>query len=211
MAGSTYLDGSIATYLDKLAGAEPEPGGGSVAALVGALGAGLVTMVTSLTLGKEKFAAVQGDMTEIQEVAERLRGELGEFVSLDAQVYRAVATAMKLPKETEEQKAERTRVLQAALKEAATVPLRVAEAATQVARLALPAAEKGNPNAVSDAGVAVLLADAAAQSAALNVKINLAWIDDGSFARETWGRVELLLSETARLRDTVLALTYSKL
>ena len=118
---------------------------------------------------------------------------------------------MKLPRDTEEQKRERSGILQAALKGAADVPLKVAEAAAEVARLSLPAAEKGNPHAVSDAGVAVVLAEAAAQSAALNVKINLAWIDDEEFNRDAWGRIEAVLSETARLREVVLALTYSKL
>jgi formiminotetrahydrofolate cyclodeaminase len=210
-AGPAYLDGTIAAYLDKLASAEPEPGGGSVAALVGALGAGLVTMVTSLTLGKEKFAAVQDDMAGIAVAAEGLRVRLGEFVSLDAKAYRAVAVAMKLPRDTEEQKKERAAVLQSALKGAAEVPLQVAEAAAEVARLTLPAAEKGNPHAVSDAGVAVLLAEAAAQSAALNVKINLSWIDDEGFKQEVWGRIGSILAETAHLRDEVMALTYSKL
>jgi len=118
---------------------------------------------------------------------------------------------MKLPKDDEAQKAERSRVMQAALKGAAQVPLKVAQDAIQVARLALPAAEKGNPNAVSDAGVAVLLADAAAQAAALNVKINLTWIDDKEFNRESWTQIEAILSEAARLRDIVLALTYRKI
>ena len=210
-AGPAYLDGTIASYLDKLASAEPEPGGGSVAALVGALGAGLVTMVTSLTLGKEKFAAVEADMAAIAAAAEELRARLGEFVSLDAKAYRAVAVAMKLPRDTEEQRKERGVILQDALKGAADVPLKVAEAAAEVARLSLPAAEKGNPHAVSDAGVAVLLAEAAAQSAALNVKINLAWIEDAEFNRQAWERTEVILAETARLREEVMALTYSKL
>jgi glutamate formiminotransferase/formiminotetrahydrofolate cyclodeaminase len=118
---------------------------------------------------------------------------------------------MKLPRDDEAQKAERNRVLQAALKGAADVPLRVAQAVIEVARLSLPAAEKGNPNAVSDAGCAALLADAAAQSAALNVRINLAWIDNEDFKREAWTRIEVVLSETSRLRDVVLALTYSKI
>ncbi len=91
------------------------------------------------------------------------------------------------------------------------MPLTIAEAAVEVARLSLPAAEKGNINAVSDAGVAVVLAEAAAQSAALNVKINLAWIEDDGFKKDAWTRIEAALSETARLRDIVLALTYSKI
>jgi formiminotetrahydrofolate cyclodeaminase len=168
-------------------------------------------MVTCLTLGREKFAAVEGDMNELKDAAENLRAELGELITLDAVAYRAVATAMKLPKDTEAQAAERSRVLQAALRGAAETPLRVVERAVEVARLSLPAAEKGNPHAVSDAGVAALLADAAAQAAALNVKINMAWIDDEDFNKEIWARTEAALAETARLREQVLALTYSKL
>jgi methenyltetrahydrofolate cyclohydrolase len=211
MSERAYAEGTIESYLDRLASVEPEPGGGSVAALVSALGAALVTMVTNLTLGKEKFAAVQEDMVLIQEDSERLCRELEELVTLDALAYGAVAAAMKLPRDNEAQKVERSRVLQAALKGAADVPLKVAQGAVEVARLSLPAAEKGNPNAVSDAGVAVLLADAAAQSAALNVKINLAWIEDKEFNQTAWARIEAILSETARLRDVVLAVAYSKL
>lgn len=211
MTEKAYAELSIQAYLDKLASGDPEPGGGSVAALVGALGAGLVTMVTGLTLGKEKFAAVQRDMEQIEAGAEKLRADLTAMVSADADAYAKVAAAMKMPRDTDEQKAERSTVLQAALKGAAVVPLTVTEAAVEVARLSQPAAEKGNPNAVSDAGVGVLLAEAAAQSAALNVKINLAWIDDETFKKETWARVEAALAETARLRESVLALTYSKI
>ena len=211
MPAQAYAEWSIQAYLDKVASADPEPGGGSVAALTGALGAGLVTMVTGLTLGKEKFAAVQGDMDEIKAKAEKLRADLTGFITADAEAYAKVASAMKMPRDTEEQKKERAALLQAALKGAATVPLNIAEAAAAVARLSSPAAEKGNPNAVSDAGVAVLLAEAAAQSAALNVKINLAWIEDDVFKKDAWARIEAALSETAGLREAVLALTYSKI
>ena len=211
MPKQAYVKGTIQSYLDKLASAQPEPGGGSVAALVGALGAALVSMVTNLTLGKEKYASVQDDIADIKEDSERLRDELGELVTLDALAYGAAAAAMKLPRDTEDQKKERTLHLQSALVGAAEVPLKVAEAAAAVARLTLPAAEKGNPNAVSDAGVAAVLADAAAHSAALNVKINLAWITDEDFKRDAWARIETVLSETGRLREVVLAMTYSKI
>lgn len=211
MSERAYVEGTIESYLDKLASGEPEPGGGSVSALVAALGAALVTMVADLTLGRDKFADVQADVAAFREESERLRRELEELVTLDAQAYGAVAAAMKLPKDDEAQKAERSRVMQAALKGAAEVPLKVAQGAIEVARLALPAAEKGNPNAVSDAGVAVLLADAAAQAAALNVKINLTWIDDKEYNKTSWTRIEAILSEAARLRDIVLALTYRKI
>ncbi|NLV72847.1 MAG: cyclodeaminase/cyclohydrolase family protein [Actinobacteria bacterium] len=211
MPERAYMRSTLESYIDRLAGSEPEPGGGSAAALVGALGAALVTMVTNLTLGKEKYADVEGDMVKIQEESEVLRSRLENLVTLDALAYGKVATAMKLPRDDDSQKEARRRVLQAALQGAAEVPLEVAETALEVAKLSLPAAEKGNVNGVSDAGVAALLADAAAQSAALNVKINLAWIEDEEFSGEAWTRIEAVLSETARLRDIVMALTYSKI
>jgi len=206
-----YVDWSLASYLEKLASDAPEPGGGSVAALVGALGAALVSMVTHLTLGKPKYADVQKEMAELESRAGVLRGQLEDLVTLDAQAYGAVAAAMKLPQDTDQQKASRKEVLQAALNGAAAVPLKIALTAVEVAQLSLPAAEKGNLYAVSDAGVAVLLADAAAQAAALNVKINLAWIEDETFKSAAWARIEEALAETARLREQVLAVTYSKL
>jgi formiminotetrahydrofolate cyclodeaminase len=211
MSGRAYVKSTIESYLEKLASSEPEPGGGSVAALVGALGAALVTMVTNLTLGKEKYAAVEDDMTRLKAEAEALRARLQELVSLDAEAYAKVAAAMKLPQDDEAKKQERRGILQAALRGAADVPLEIAEAAVKVGRLALPAVEKGNLYAISDAAVAALLADAAAQAAALNVKVNLSWIDDKEFDRDRWGRIEAALSEAAKLRDGVLALTYSKL
>jgi formiminotetrahydrofolate cyclodeaminase len=211
MEEPSYSEASVGSFLEKLSSAEPEPGGGGAAAVAGALAAALVSMVANLTLGKEKFAGVEAEMTELKAASEKLRAELTGLITGDALAYGKVAAAMKLPRDTEAQKEERRQVLQAALQGAAETPLRVAEAATEVARLSLPAAEKGNPNAVSDAGVAVVMADAAAQSAALNVKINLAWIEDEAFKQEVWSRIESALSETAHLRGAVLALTYSKI
>jgi methenyltetrahydrofolate cyclohydrolase len=204
-------DQSIRAYLGDLASAAPAPGGGSVAALVGALGAALVTMVTDLTLGKESFALAQDEMAGIRLKSERLRARLQELVSLDASAYKQVAAAMKLPKATDEDKWTREAKLQQALIQAAEVPLETAEAAVEVAELCIPAAESGNPHAVSDAGVAVILAEAAAQSAALNVKINLNWISDEAFRQATWSRTEIALSATAKLKDCVLSITYAKL
>ncbi|MHB8868631.1 MAG: cyclodeaminase/cyclohydrolase family protein [Thermoleophilia bacterium] len=206
-----YIDGSIRAFLDKLATSSPEPGGGSVAALAGALGAGLVSMVASLTVGKAKYVDVQDDVKVLLGRSEAVREALQALVQKDTEVYGAVSEAMKLPRDTEEQKEARERLMQAALIEAAKVPLAIAEESLAVAELSLTAGEIGNVNAVSDAGVAVLLADAAAQSAALNVKINIGWINDEAFNSESWGRVQQILTETAQLRESVMALTYEKL
>ncbi len=211
MSGRDYINETAESYLGKLASGDPEPGGGSAAALAGALGAALISMVTNLTLGKEKYADVQVEMEQVKSASEALRRRLADLVSLDADAYAAVAAAMKLPRDTDEQKTQRQGVLQAALKGAADAPGQVADAALEVARLSLTAAEKGNPNAVSDAGVAVLFAEAAAQAAALNVKINLAWIDDSDFKGQIWTKIEAVLSETGRLRDAVLGITYGKI
>jgi formiminotetrahydrofolate cyclodeaminase len=206
-----YVDGSIRAFLDKLAGSGPEPGGGSVAALVGALGAGLVSMVASLTIGKEKYADVQDQIQRLLAESESVRESLQRLLQLDTEVYAAVSVAMKLPRDTDEQKAARDAQMQVALKAAAGVPLDIAEQALLVARLSLTAGEIGNVNAVSDAGVAVLLADAAAQSAALNVKINTGYITDAAYNESSWARVQGILAETGALREKVMALTYQKL
>jgi methenyltetrahydrofolate cyclohydrolase len=206
-----YVDGSIRAFLDKLATSSPEPGGGSVAALAAALGAGLNSMVASLTVGKEKYADVQDQIQELLEESEQVRTALQDLLQRDTEAYGAVSVAMKLPRDTEEQKAERDRQMQVALKDAADVPLAIAEQSLRVAQLSETAAEIGNVNAVSDAGVAVLLADAAAQSAALNVKINVGWITDEEYNRVSWGRVESILAETGDLRERVMKLTYEKL
>jgi formiminotetrahydrofolate cyclodeaminase len=209
--GDGYIDGTIRAFLDKLATASPEPGGGSVAALAGALGAGLVSMVASLTVGKEKYADVQDDIQQLLGRSEAVREALQELVQKDTEVYGAVSDAMKLPRDTDEEKAARDRLMQAALIEAAKVPLAIAEQSLAVAELSLTAGKIGNVNAVSDAGVAVLLADAAAQSAALNVKINIGWIQDEAFNTSSWTRVQEILRETEALRVSVMALTYEKL
>ena len=211
MTQQDYSQVPIEEYLTKLAGESPEPGGGSAAALVGALGAALVGMVASLTLGNEKYAAVQEAIGQLRDQAKQLRLTMQELVTEDARAYAEVAAAMKLPQDTDENREKRSRVLQAALRRAAEVPLRVAEAAGEVACLSLTAAEIGNVHAVSDAGVAAVLAEAAAQSAALNVKINLAWIKDQEYNRQIWSRIEAVLSETNKLRDVVLAMTYEKI
>ena len=206
-----YVQKPMIEFLDKLASRSPEPGGGSVSALVGALGAALVSMVGNLTLGKEKYTAVQDKVEEMLETSEKLRGELQGLIQKDTEVYASVSAALKLPRETEGQKAERTARVQEALKLATEVPFEIAEKCLEVARLSETAAEIGNVGAVSDAGVAVLLAEAAAQSAALNVKINVNSIEDRAFTSEKWDRIREILEEAAGLRERVLQLTYQKL
>jgi formiminotetrahydrofolate cyclodeaminase len=166
----------LSGFLGELASDSPTPGGGSVAALCGALGASLNSMVANLTIGKKKYADVEEDMKKTLAATETLRLELAQMIEEDAAAFDKVMVALKMPKETDEQKASRTAALQRALVDAATVPLAVMEMCVGVIRLAGPVAAHGNVNAVSDAGVAALVGRAGVHAAGLNVLINLGGI-----------------------------------
>ena len=204
-------DKPVTTFLDELASDAPAPGGGSVAALSGALGAALVSMVCNLTVGKKKYADVQDDIEALLAQSEALRQELTDLLEEDVKAYTAYSVAAKMPRDTEEEKAERTKAMQAALKVATDVPLRIAEAAVKVMDLCMPAAEKGNKWAVSDAGVAVLMAEAALRSAALNVLINLGTIKDQDFVAEKRAHLDNLLAGKGIMRDQIYDHVVSKL
>ncbi|NOY53619.1 MAG: cyclodeaminase/cyclohydrolase family protein [Deltaproteobacteria bacterium] len=207
-----YLAKPMEHYIDKLASKSPEPGGGSAAALVGSVGAALVSMVGNLTLGKEKYRDVQGRIEELLAGSEAVRSELQRLVQEDTEAFSAVSEAYKLPKGTDEEKKARSEKIQEGLKGAATeVPFQICEKSLKVARLSKIAAEIGNVQAVSDAGVAVLFADACAQAAAMNVRINLNSIRDESFNKAKWDRVQEVLQEMERLREEVVAMTYQKI
>lgn len=204
-------DKPVSQFLDALASSAPAPGGGSVAALSGALGAALVSMVCNLTVGKKKYANVEQDIKAILEKSESLRHKLADLLQADVQAYTAVSQAMKMPRATEEEKAARAETLQKALKGATEVPLQIAEACVEVIALCQPAAEKGNKNAVSDAGVAILMAEAGLRSAALNILINLGWIEDQRFTAEKQRQLDVLLEGKPTLRDQVYDYVVEKL
>jgi len=196
-------DKTVAIFLDELASSAPAPGGGSVAALSGALGAALVSMVCNLTVGKKRFADVEQDIKAILEKSESLRHRLIDLLQADVKAYTAVSQAMKMPRATDEEKAARAEAMQKALKHATEVPMQVATACVEVIGLCQPVAEKGNKNAVSDAGVAILMAEAGLRSAALNILINLGWIEDQSFNADKQRQLDALLEGKPTLRDQV--------
>jgi len=206
-----YIDQPIRHFLDKLASKSPEPGGGSVAALTGSLGAGLVSMVCSLTLGKEKYKDVQPQVEALIKESEKLRIDMQDLIQKDTEVYGGLSEVYKMPKTTDAEKAARTAQMQIALKKACQVPFEIGLKSLEVAQLAQRAAEIGNVAAVSDAGVAVLLAQACAQSAALNVKINVNSIKDDAYNKETWTKMEAVLKQVAALEKTVMETTYKKM
>jgi glutamate formiminotransferase/formiminotetrahydrofolate cyclodeaminase len=181
-------------FLEAIASSDPVPGGGSVAAYAGALAAALARMVAALTVGRKKYAAVEGEFAVIASSADALMKRLSGLVQRDADAYSAVAAAYKLPKDGDS--GERVDAIDAALIEAAAVPLDTARACVEVATLAATAASKGNANAVSDAGVAALLAEAACRGAVYNVLINVKSLSDPDRGRD-------LAEESAALVDRV--------
>jgi glutamate formiminotransferase/formiminotetrahydrofolate cyclodeaminase len=163
----------IAAFFDQVAGSTPTPGGGTVAAFVGSLASCLATMVANLTIGRKKYAAAEAAMTELKREAHALRGELLALARRDSEAFEAVLKARRLSQATPDEVAARDAALAAADLEACRVPLETARACVRVLALAAVAASQGNVNASSDAGVAGLLARAAAEGALLNVQINL--------------------------------------
>jgi glutamate formiminotransferase len=168
-------------FLSRLAGPQATPGGGSVSALAGALAASLVAMVSGLTVGRKGFEEVSEPLAQIGAQGRTIAETLTQAIDDDAQAYNGVMAAFGLPKAGEGQKAVRTAAIQAAMKRAADVPLTVANACLQAAEFALTVLEKGNPNASSDAAVALLLALAGSDGAILNVATNLDSIKDAAY------------------------------
>jgi len=206
-----YIDQPMRHFMDKLASKSPEPGGGSVAALTGALGAALVSMVSNLTLGKEKYKDVQPQIEALLGESEKLRQQMQDLIQKDTEAYGALSEVYKMPKATDAEKAARSAKMQEALKKACQVPFEIGLKSLEVAKLAERAADIGNVAAVSDAGVAVLLAQACAQSAALNVRINVNSIKDEAYNKETWTKMQDVLAQVAALEKSVMATTYRKM
>jgi glutamate formiminotransferase/formiminotetrahydrofolate cyclodeaminase len=169
---------TLSGFVGSVAAPTPVPGGGSVAAHAGAVGAALAQMVAGLTIGKKKYAAVDAEMRELAVRAAALGNTLAALVARDADAYAGVAAAYKLPADTPELEALKKAKVDDALVSAAAVPLETAAACAEVAEFALAVAERGNTNAASDAGIAALLAEAGCVGASYNVRINVAALGD---------------------------------
>ncbi|HEX3534494.1 MAG TPA: glutamate formimidoyltransferase [Gemmatimonadaceae bacterium] len=196
---------SVSAFVASVASSNPVPGGGSVAAHAGALAAALAQMVAGLTIGKKKYAAVDGEMKEAALKAVTLGNTLALLVKRDAEAYSHVSEAYKLPKEPADLAARRAEAVTAALLTAAGVPLETARASVEVAQLAVTVAEKGNTNAVTDAGVAALLAQAACRGAAYNVRVNVQALDDKSKGEPLAREADKLVKKAAELAERATA------
>ena len=201
---------TIAHFLDGLASSAATPGGGGAAAISGAMGAALVSMVCNLTIGKKKYVEVEAELKEVLAKSEDLRGVLTGMIAEDVTAFDAVMGAYALPKGTDEEKAGRAGKIQEALRTATDVPLACCRACRAVIDLAAIAADKGNLNVISDAGVAVLSAHAGLRSAALNVYINAKGLEDRAFADARLRELETLLADAGPLTERVYEVVKAK-
>jgi glutamate formiminotransferase / formiminotetrahydrofolate cyclodeaminase len=197
------LADSLGLFPDLVAAGTPTPGGGSVAAQSGVMAASLGQMVCNLTIGKPKFADREARVKVIRDELEQLGLRLRELIAEDSASFEAVMRAFRLPKETEDQKRERTAQIQAATLGAALVPMETAERAFAVLQHLSELAETGNPNALSDAGVGAQLAQAAIKGAAYNVRANLGSLADRNAAARLGEQVARLIDEAKALADAI--------
>jgi formiminotetrahydrofolate cyclodeaminase len=196
---------SCEEYIAALASKEPVPGGGGTSALVGAIGIALGNMVGSLTLGKKKYAGVQDDIIALKLEADALQNELISLIQRDAEVFEPLSQAYGLPKGTEQEKAEKARVMEKALKACCEVPLEIMRACAKAIDLQEEFAKKGSVIAISDAGCGVICCKAAMQAASLNVFINTKSMEDRALSDTFNEEANSLLERYTAKADRVFA------
>ncbi|KYK26519.1 hypothetical protein AYK20_03715 [Thermoplasmatales archaeon SG8-52-1] len=201
----------IISFLSELASSSPAPGGGSVAALSGSLGAALSSMVCNLTIGKEKYNDVEDEIKKVLKKSEEIQKRLTKLIDEDTQAFNDVIKAFKMPKETEEQKKKRSKAIQEGYKKAAFVPLETAKTCEKILDLAKVVAEKGNQNSITDSAVSALMAQAAVESAVLNVKINLGSIKDENFVKNISSELDELIKNTKMKTEEILSFVNGKI
>ena len=190
-------------FVEKLGSGSPTPGGGGASALVGALGIALGNMVAHLTIGRKKYASVELDMLELKAHASNLQAQLLTLIERDAEVFEPLARAYSLPKQTEEEKKEKDRVMEKALNQACRIPMEIMETVCESLALVKEAAQKGTAAAVSDAGDAAVFCKAALQGASLNVFINTRSMKDRNTAEEYNRRADELLEKYCPVADEI--------
>lgn len=202
---------SCEEFIEVLASKEPVPGGGGAAALMGAVGMALGNMVGNLTVGKEKYKDAEKEVYEIMEKARNLQDHLLKLVDEDAEVFKDVAAAYKMPKETKEQKKQKEEAMQKALKKACSVPLDIMKSASEAIKLQRRLADIGSKLAISDVGVGTYCLKAALLSGRLNVLINLNGITDKDFVKKTSEEMELLVKQSIEIADETNKIVEQKL
>ena len=194
-----FRDLTVDQFISLLASAEPTPGGGSVAAIAGSLGAALVAMVASLSEGRPKYAEHEALLAEAKAAGLDLASRMLDLADEDANAFAGFGVAMKMPRETDAEKAARTTALQAAARAATEAPFRTVQACLGVAAMAEAMAGRSNKNASSDLEVAGLMAVAAARGAAANVFVNLPAMGDEEVAQDLLARTGAIVDDVERL------------
>ena len=194
-------DLTIREYVERLAGDAPAPGGGSAAALAGALAAASARMQGSFTVGREKYAEVEDEIREHLDAIDAIIEEMLALTHEDVVAFGGVGEAYSMPRESDEQKQARSQAIQEALREAAQVPLDLVAACARLSEHLKPLALRGNQNLVSDVGVAAKLCQAACECGWLNVEVNLAFIDSETFVTAKRARLQGMLRECQRACD----------
>jgi methenyltetrahydrofolate cyclohydrolase len=202
---------SVEKFLDDLASGNPTPGGGSAAAIMGAMGAALVSMVCNVTIGKKGYENVEAEMRSVLSEAERVRRRLTAMVAEDIAAFDSILAAYRLPKFTEQDKAARADAIQAGLRRATEVPLDCARVCAEVIALSRRASEQGYLNVISDGGVGVLAGFTGLRSAALNVYINAPALKDRVFAAQATAELEKLLEFCGAESEAVYKIVRDKL
>lgn len=202
---------SLEEYLAAVAAATPTPGGGSVSAVVAALGVALARMVAGLARDKKGYEDAQDDLRRLEARAAPLQERLMGLAEKDSRAYDAVVAAMRIPKAADAERASRVEALQAAYKEATEVPLETMEACGEAIELAALAVEKGNRGATTDAAVAVLLAEAGLRGASLNARINLASIKDEAYRTAIEAKMDRIMSQADVVGHRAMALAEGRL
>jgi formiminotetrahydrofolate cyclodeaminase len=202
---------SMEEFLDRLGSPSATPGGGSASAICASISSRLAQMVANLTIGRPKFEEVQDDMIRACDSAEKLSGVFMALAMKDSEAFDLFMKALSLPKGTESEKTSRKEAMQEALREATRIPMRVLEKAREMTDIVLLVAEKGNPNAITDAGVSALLIEAAARGAAMNARINLASIDDDTFIEENLALIDADLDSIQKSVEKALSVVRSKI
>lgn len=200
---------TLVEFAKQTASNSPVPGGGSIAALAGALSAALAQMVAELTVNKKGYEDAEEKMKELASKAEVIREKLLDDIERDSESFNKYMEALKLPKETEEEKNLRSNLMQEGLKEAAIVPFEVASLAYEIMPLADEAVVSGNKNAVTDGLVSAMMARTAVLSALLNTRINLGSIKDQEFVKEYSEKVEKLENQAIEFEKNILAKFYN--
>lgn len=206
-----FTKGTCEEFVDVLASKAPVPGGGGASALVGAIGMALGNMVGSLTVGKKKYADVEADIIAMKEKATALQADFLRLVEADAEAFEPLSKAYGMPRGTEEEKAEKARVMAIVLKDACAVPMEIMEKCCEAIDVIEEFAAKGSALAISDVGVGVVFCKAALLGASLNVFINTKSMADKEYAASLNEKADKMIADYSKKADEIFAAVDARL